>query len=236
MKVTDFGERTQVKVLIAEDDAVTRLMLQRGVSRLGHETVTAEDGQAAWEHFLAGGIDVVISDWAMPRLDGLELCRRIRAECDRPYAYVIVQSVMDDAEHAIRGMQAGADDYLVKPFHPDDLEARLIAAERVTSLHGRLRERALAGQERAQLQGVLLASHTIQHEMNNHLAIAAGYAECLVADPSLPSHLREMADLSVQGMMAAAEVLARLQRVARVKQQDWGDSLPSTLDLSASTT
>lgn len=334
----------------------------------------------------------------MPRLDGPALCRLLRAAQDRPYVYFIFLSILEDFEHALAGMRAGADDYLPKPLDGDDLQARLIAAERVTGLHRRLRRReaerermlcrrdallrvarrlaaegeprlmlgqllaeavaaldvdaaavyawderaaslvelhatrgasdaggddagdgdvrardaavlaverrqpvvlssapkcgpargddllarpdwaqiaapllhdgrvlgalavlsehgrrsfdgedletlellagvasaALVGLERAQLKGVMLASRTIQHELNNHLAIASGYAECIAADPALPAHLHELADLSVEGVMRAAEILTRLQRVTRIQETDWGELVPPTLDLAAS--
>ena len=110
-----------MKVLIAEDDAVTRRILENAVARLGHEPVSVVDGQEAWERLQCEAIDVVISDWQMPRLDGPALCRLVRAAQDRPYVYFIFLSVLEDFEHALAGMRAGADDYLPKPLAGDDL-------------------------------------------------------------------------------------------------------------------
>jgi diguanylate cyclase (GGDEF)-like protein len=83
-------------------------------------------------------VDVVISDWLMPGMDGDELCRRVRSDPDAPYAYFILHTSLDDLRHVVQGMQAGADDYLVKPFARDQLATRLIAADRITALHRRL--------------------------------------------------------------------------------------------------
>ena len=130
-----------MRVLIAEDSAVERLMLERFVRELGHECLMAEDGARAWELFQAHGADVLISDWMMPGLDGAELCRRVRAHPGAPYTYVILLTVLDDEEHTRYGMQAGADDYLRKPLRIEDLEMRLIAAERVSDLHRQLWDR-----------------------------------------------------------------------------------------------
>jgi two-component system, cell cycle response regulator len=127
-----------MKVLIAEDSAVARVMLQRAIAGQGHECLVAEDGAAAWDLFLHSGADVIISDWMMPSIDGDELCRRVRAACDRPYTYFILLSSLEDSSHVLRGMGAGADDYLKKPFDDDDLQAKLISAARVTQLHASL--------------------------------------------------------------------------------------------------
>jgi len=92
------------------------------------------------EHRIAGmqaGADVVVSDWMMPRMDGVQLCRCLRARLSAPYTYFILLTALADPEHRIAGMHAGADDFLAKPFNLSDIEARLIAAERVTVLHRR---------------------------------------------------------------------------------------------------
>jgi two-component system cell cycle response regulator len=127
-----------MKVLIAEDSAVARLALETTLSSLGHEWITAEDGNVAWELFLHTAPDVVISDWLMPGIDGDELCRRVRKHEGDSYTYFILLTSLAAQAHVVRGMEAGADDYLKKPFDIDDLNARLIAAARVTALHQRL--------------------------------------------------------------------------------------------------
>src|ERR671939_2054569 len=124
-----------MRVLIAEDSAIERLILEEAVEGLGHECVAAADGLQAWELFQRSGADVLISDWMMPGLDGPELCRRVRAHPGAPYTYVVLLTVLDDQEHTVAGMQAGADDYLRKPLEIQELEVRLIAASRITQLH-----------------------------------------------------------------------------------------------------
>jgi two-component system cell cycle response regulator len=124
-----------MKVLIADDSPTPRLLLKRELERLGHECIVAEDGLQAWDMFQGSGVDVVISDWMMPGLDGDELCRRVRADSDAPYAYFVLLTSLDDKRHVVAGMEAGADDYLTKPFGHEELETRLIAAARVSALH-----------------------------------------------------------------------------------------------------
>jgi two-component system, cell cycle response regulator len=127
-----------MKILVAEDSASSRLVIERALVDLGHECILAEDGTQAWEHFQGSGAEVVISDWMMPGIDGDELCRRVRDDPEAPYVYFIILTSLEGRRHVINGMRAGVDDYLTKPFDPAELEARLIAAARVTSLHHRL--------------------------------------------------------------------------------------------------
>jgi two-component system cell cycle response regulator len=130
-----------LRVLIAEDDAVSRTILKKAVEKFGHECLTAEDGEEAWELFQnISEVDVVISDWMMPGLDGLELCRRVRAINNGWYTFFVFLTALGDKEHLLEGMQAGADDYLAKPLDREQLQVRLIAASRMNSLHRQLNE------------------------------------------------------------------------------------------------
>lgn len=127
-----------LRVLVADDDAVTRRILQISLQRLGHACQLAHDGVAAWETYQRGAIDVVISDWTMPGIDGLELCRRVRGEGTSAYTYFMLLTANEDKQHFLTGMQAGADDYLRKPPDPDELQVRMIVAGRITALHRQL--------------------------------------------------------------------------------------------------
>jgi two-component system cell cycle response regulator len=128
-----------MRVLIAEDDAVSRMILQHAVQKFGHEVLVAEDGRKAWELYCeTPGVDVVISDWMMPDMDGLELCHRLREEERDEYTFFIFLTTLSSKEHLLEGMQAGADDYLSKPLDREQLEVRLIAATRINALHRQL--------------------------------------------------------------------------------------------------
>ncbi len=137
-----------MRVLVADDDPGSRLVVQAVIEGLGHECVLAEDGHRAWLRFQECRPDVFISDWHMPGIDGLELCRRVRADEKPGYTYVILATSMGDRQDVRRGLEAGADDYLVKPVEPFDLETRLVVARRVTELHTEL------GQSQARLEGL----------------------------------------------------------------------------------
>lgn len=123
-----------MRVLIAEDDPVTRLTLKRLANKAGHDARTAEDGEQAWELFCQQPPDVVISDLLMPKLDGLELVQRVRSRRDLPYSYFILLSGVTDTKSVHRGMELGADDYLKKPLNPEELQVRLLVAARISVL------------------------------------------------------------------------------------------------------
>ena len=128
-----------MKILIADDDAVPRRMLQATLERWDYEVVEAKDGDEAWQ--ILQGEDapkLAILDWLMPGLDGLELCRRIRALADAPYRYLILLTGRDSKADVVEGMEAGADDYLTKPFHRHELQVRLRAGRRILDLQSAL--------------------------------------------------------------------------------------------------
>ena len=125
-----------MKVLIAEDDAVSRRILRIAVERLGHECLAADDGLEAWEMYQnMDDIEVVISDWMMPNMDGLELCRRVRALERARYTFFIILTALRGNERLLEGLRAGADEYLTKPLDREQLQARLAIASRLTALH-----------------------------------------------------------------------------------------------------
>jgi sigma-B regulation protein RsbU (phosphoserine phosphatase) len=133
-----------MKILAAEDDPVLRVILTRTLGKLGHEVVEAADGQAAWNCLLTAPVRIVVSDWMMPKVSGLELCRRIRARETPDYIYFILLTVQDATEENKRkAADAGVDDFLVKPLNPTDLWLRLRVAERI--IHSTTRIRQLEG-------------------------------------------------------------------------------------------
>jgi DNA-binding response OmpR family regulator len=125
-----------MRVLIAEDDVGIRELLHDLIERQGNSAVVARDGEEAWSLFKERGAEVIISDWLMPRLEGPELCRRVR-DSDAPYAYFILLTALGDQQHHLTGRKSGADDYLAKPFDMEDLGARMVTAERVITMHRR---------------------------------------------------------------------------------------------------
>ena len=132
-----------MKILIAEDDMTSRLVLGATLKKLGHEVTAASDGQEAWNAIEQEHFPVLISDWMMPGLDGLELCRLIRGVPRSQYTYIILLTALGGKGSYLDGMDAGADDFVTKPFDEEQLVARLRVAARILDLHETLRTQAM---------------------------------------------------------------------------------------------
>ncbi len=130
-----------MKVLIAEDDMVSGLVLERTLQRWGYEVIKTKNGVEAWEQFQAEPVSLVITDWMMPQMDGVELCRRIRESNLAHYTYVMLLSAKSQKIELVEGMDAGADDFMTKPFDSAELRVRLRAGERLLNLEQSLTER-----------------------------------------------------------------------------------------------
>jgi two-component system cell cycle response regulator len=128
-----------MKLLLAEDDTTSRLLFSSILKKLGHTVTTVEDGHKAWEAWRRQEHPLLISDWMMPRVDGLELCRMIRNENSLQYTYIILLTSLDSKGSYLEGMEAGADDFISKPFDEEHLSTRLRVAERILALHKKLR-------------------------------------------------------------------------------------------------
>jgi diguanylate cyclase (GGDEF)-like protein len=133
-----------VRILIAEDQQVMAMMLRSELEQLGHQIVVTHDGEDAWQVVVDGGVHVLVSDWVMPRLDGLSLCRRIRAARLDSYTYIILLTAKVGRGDRLEGLRAGADDFLTKPFDPEELAVRLEIAARIMSIHKVLGEQNAA--------------------------------------------------------------------------------------------
>lgn len=121
-----------MKILAVEDDAVARAVLRQALRKLGHEVLEAGDGEEAWELLEKEPVRVIVSDWLMPKLDGLELCRRVRGRVRAEYSYFILLTGNDaTASNQREAADAGVDDFLTKPLNFDELWTRLRVAERI---------------------------------------------------------------------------------------------------------
>lgn len=126
-----------MQVLIADDNPIALDLLEHTLRRSGFDVLTAENGRAALEIIEQGTCQMVVTDWEMPGMSGLELCRHIRSFCSMNYIYIILLSARREASDSIEGMSAGADDFIVKPFQPSELVLRVRAGERLLSLETR---------------------------------------------------------------------------------------------------
>jgi DNA-binding response OmpR family regulator len=130
-----------VRILVAEDSPTAAAYLRKKLEEAGHQVVMTKDGREAWEALQARHESLVITDWMMPGMSGLDLCRAIRGRTDWPYTYVILMTVKDLRKDCLDGLLAGADDFLVKPADSIELAAALGAAERVLGAMTALRDR-----------------------------------------------------------------------------------------------
>jgi phosphoserine phosphatase RsbU/P len=149
-----------MRALIADDDRIAMEILAHALQRMNIDVAVANDGGAAWDLLTAGdGPSLAIIDWMMPTVDGPELCRRIRQDAARAHMYVILLTGRDDRKDVVAGLDAGADDYIVKPFDPDELRARVQVGIRVLTLQERLADRVAELQDALtrvkRLQGLL---------------------------------------------------------------------------------
>jgi diguanylate cyclase (GGDEF)-like protein len=160
-----------MKILIAEDQPPAALFLRRILEKMGHEVLVAPDGEAAWRIVCQGETPILISDWMMPHVDGLELCRRIRTAGGDRYTYIILLTSRDRREDRLEGLSAGADDFLTKPTCQDELTLRLEIAERILAVHDHLARQNLQLAHQAThdgLTGLPNRSH-LQSELERRL-------------------------------------------------------------------
>jgi diguanylate cyclase (GGDEF)-like protein len=130
-----------MRILIAEDDPVSRRLLEAKLVKWGYEVVVTRNGEEAWEALrLEDAPRLAILDWMMPGIDGVELCRKIRTEIWEPYTYIILLTALHRDEDLVTGMEAGADDYITKPFKASELRVRLRAGRRIIELQSELIE------------------------------------------------------------------------------------------------
>jgi len=128
-----------MKILLADDEPIARTMLEHWLTGWGYEVVAVRDGEAALNALAADqDLRLAIIDWVMPKCDGIEVCRKIRSGSAEPYVYVVLLTAKDDKSDIIQGLDAGADDYLVKPCNPLELKVRLRAGRRVIELQEQL--------------------------------------------------------------------------------------------------
>lgn len=127
-----------MRILLAEDDAVVSQTLSAILKAQGHEVEAVENGIDAWALWQVSRHRVIVSDWLMPGMDGLELCRKIRARPPGPYTYFVMQTIRTGLGNFLEAMKAGVDDFITKPVVPEELIARLEVAERILGLRAEL--------------------------------------------------------------------------------------------------
>ena len=153
-----------MRILVADDNRIGRHLLERLLSRWGYEATLVCDGAEAWQHLQAEDAPrLVLLDWMMPGMSGPEICQRLRKAAGDHYTYIVILTSRSGQEDIVQGMEAGADDYLIKPFAATELKARLLAGQRIVELQ----EQLIAVQDHLRFQ----ASHDALTGLWNRRAV-----------------------------------------------------------------
>ncbi len=165
-----------MKILIAEDDLTSRTMLQAILTKWGFDVTAFPDGEAALAAMQCPDApQLVILDWMMPGKDGPTLCRELRAQDREDPLYLILLTSRGGSGDIVEGLEAGADDYIAKPYDSEELRARVSVGRRVLELQEQLREKE-------KLQGVLEMAGAVCHEFNQPLQSISGFSELLLME------------------------------------------------------
>ena len=135
-----------MKILVVEDDLFAQTILKDALERLGYSVELEGNGRAALERCQQEHFSIIITDWVMPEMDGIEFCRAMRSQSTEDYVFILLLTSLDKKDQLIAGLDAGADEYLVKPIHDFELAARLKAARRILDLETSLKKLALYDQ------------------------------------------------------------------------------------------
>ena len=191
-------------ILIAEDDLISRRLLEAHLVKWGHEVLACKDGQEAWEILQhSGAPSLLILDWMMPGLDGVELCRMVRGLPHGELAYIILLTAKAEKSDVIHGLEAGANDYVTKPFDAEELQARTRVGQRVIQLQDRLME---AERNRVLTQ----AAGAAAHEINQPLTVLMGTTELLLYELPPDADQRENLEMLHQSAERISEIVRKM--------------------------
>jgi two-component system, cell cycle response regulator len=222
--VTDLTQDRSATILLAEDDPVTRMLMTRFLKKAGYEVDAVADGTDALEHMTQRYYPFLVTDWEMPEMDGIELCKAVRNLQLDGYVYALLLTARNAKEHIIAGLEAGADDYLVKPVHEPELIARLNTGRRILALEHSLR----AANERNRILSVTdpltgaFNRRYMMEQLPRELERCRRYGNPLSVIMCDVDHFKQVND--VKGHSAGDDVLqqfvARMQRSIRATS-DW---------------
>ena len=137
------SKNKKVNILIAEDDRISSKILEKHITGWGYDVLVVPDGKKAWQTFKKNEIGIVLLDWMMPEITGIDLCRKIRNDKSGKYTYIILLTAKIKQKDINEGFAAGADEYITKPFNPIELKARLKAGKRIIDLLEKLHKQAI---------------------------------------------------------------------------------------------
>jgi DNA-binding response OmpR family regulator len=208
-----------MNILIAEDDAISRRLLEINLNRWGHSVVVCHDGAEAWEVLQAKNAPLlVILDWMMPNLDGLSLCRRLRELPHGQLIYIIILTAKTEKSDIVEGLSAGANDYVAKPFDPEELQARIRVGQRVIELQNRLIE---AERNRVLTQ----AAGAAAHEINQPLTVIVGTTELLMYQMPEDPQYRESFEALREAAQKISDIVKKMGRIRQYVTKPYIDGI-----------
>jgi len=204
-----------MRLLIAEDDVTSRTMLQGILTKWGYDVTATSDGAQAWAALQepnAPGLAVL--DWEMPGMEGAELCRRLREQERQDPLYLILLTSRSESGDLVKGLEAGADDYIAKPYDNAELKARVDVGRRMLLLQNEMRERE-------RLQGVLEMAGAVCHELNQPLQVVSGFSEMLLLETNTDDKNYKTLKTIKQGVERIGELTGRIMKITRYKAKPY---------------
>ncbi|HEX5180487.1 MAG TPA: response regulator [Gemmatimonadaceae bacterium] len=222
-----------MRVVLADDDLVLQRLLRTALERRGHEVTVASDGDTAWRAIEREPPPLAVLDWNMPVVDGLEVCRRARAGEATRDTFLLVVTGRDAPEDVEAALEAGADDYLMKPLDPAGLMARLAIAERRIVLDGERRD-AVTKLARAQwLAGIGETAIAVQHEVNNPLTALMIEAQAIAHLGGANAELRALGESIHAQSERIATIVRRLGQLHDPRSVEYLRGGSRMIDLSS---
>ena len=216
-----------MKILIAEDEKITRTMLARKLNNWGYEVVSAPDGNEAWEILQQKDApNLIIIDWMMPGMDGVEICRRLKQIETKTPSYIILLTSLDNEEDIVAGLDAGADDYITKPFKNSELRSRINVGRRMIELQASLIEKE-------KLQGILEMAGAVCHELNQPLQVVSGISELLTMDIQENNPLYKKMALIKEQTERMGEITLKLAKITSYETKDYLEGKIVDIDKSS---
>ncbi|MEW6671359.1 MAG: response regulator [Thermodesulfobacteriota bacterium] len=204
-----------MKILIAEDDAITLKMLERKLNSWGYEVVSVADGNAAWETLQQDDApNLLLLDWMMPGMDGIEICRKLQRQPKDAPTYIILLTARDNEDDIVAGLDAGADDYITKPFGNNELRSRVNVGRRIIALQHELLEKE-------KLQTVFETTGAVCHEMNQPLQVVSGVVELLMMDTKSNDPHYEKFKTLMEQTERMGEITNKLMKITRYETRKY---------------
>ena len=208
-----------MKILIAEDDAVSRRLLERKLVMWGYQVITCSSGTEAQQVLeREDSPKLAILNWMMPGVDGVQICREVRKQQRKDYIYIVLLTARDQKEDIVEGIEAGADDYVTKPFNPHELKVRVRAGRRILDMHNEL-------MQREKLLGVVEMAGATCHEFNQPMQVISGYTELVLKQVPQSGTLHDEMLKIKDATETMAQITSKLQSITRYETREYFDGI-----------